>query len=303
LSVTAAMARISHLRRAAVICLAGGLAWHGVAATAPMPNPDDVTVAGGVFRNEYFNLSYPLPHGWMESLAGPGASVSGYYVLGTFVPASELTGTIVVAAQDIFFAAAPLDDVMAMADEVGRAMARIDGMHIDRPPVEVHIAGRRFGRIDFSGVGLFRSTLITKLRCHFLSFNLTAKSPELLSALVLSLNKLTAVNDNETARNDPTCIGGYADADHLLTRVDPPPVSPSFTPIPVRIVIGADGTVQHVHVIHATAAQRDGIEAALGRWKLRPLNLNGVVGEIETGLVINFTPAGAVRYLPGNRLQ
>jgi hypothetical protein len=295
-------ARIPGRRWAAVICLASGLAWHGNTATAPMPNPENGSVADGVFRNQYFDLSYPLPSGWMEGVAGPGASGSGYYVLGTFVPAGELTGTIVVAAQDIFFATAPLDDAMAMADELGRAMARIDGTKIDRPPVEVRIAGRRFARIDFSGVGLFRSTFITKLRCHFLSFNLTAKSPELLSALVLSLNNLGPVDDKEAARVDPTCIGGYADADHLLTRIDPPAISPSFAPIPIRIVIAADGTVKHVHVIHASAAQRYGIETALGRWKLRPPNMNGVPTEIETGLVINFTPAGAVRYLPGNRI-
>ena len=187
-----------------------------------MPNPDDVSVADGVFKSQYFDLSYPLPSGWMEGLAGPGASGSGNYVLGTFVPAGELTGTIVVAAQDIFFATAPLDDAMAMADELGRAMARIDGTKIDRPPVEVRIAGRRFARIDFSGVGLFRSTFITKLRCHFLSFNLTAKSPELLSALALSLNRLGLADDAEAAQTDPVCIGGYANADQLLTRIRSP---------------------------------------------------------------------------------
>jgi hypothetical protein len=297
------MARISYLRWGAVICLASGLAWHGNAATVPMPNPDDGSVADGVFRSQYFNLSYPLPPGWMEGLAGPGPSGSGYYVLGNFVPAGELTGTMLVAAQDIFFAATPLDDVTAMAQEFGRTMAQVDGMKIDQPPVEVQIAGRRFVRIDFSGVGLFRSTLITKLRCHFVSFNMTARSPELLSALVLSLHKLGSVDDKEAARNDPLCIGGYADADHLLTRIDPPPIGPSFAPIPVRIVIAAEGTVKHVHVIHATAAQRDGIETALGRWKFRPPNMNDVPTEIETGLVINFTPTGAVRYLPGNRIQ
>jgi hypothetical protein len=293
LSLTATTARSSHLRLAAVICLASGLAWHGSAATVPMPNPDDGTVAAGVFRSRYFDLSYPLPSGWMQNLAGPGASGSGYYVLGTFVPAGELTGTIVVAAQDIFFATAPLDDAMAMADEFGRAMAWVDGMQIDRPPVEVHIAGRRFAQIDFSGVGLFRSTFITKLRCHFLSFNLTAKSPELLTSLALSLYNLGPADDTEATKIDPVCIGGYANADHLLTRIDPPPISPSFASIPVRIVIARAGSVKHVHVIHATAAQRDGIETALSQWKLRPPNANGVAAEIETGLAwISHTSLG-----------
>jgi hypothetical protein len=278
------MARSSRLRWAAVICLASGLAWHGSAATVPMPNPDDATVADGVFRSRYFDLSYPLPSGWMEGLAGPDASGSGYYVLGTFVPAGELSGTIVVAAQDIFFATAPLEDAMAMADEFGRSMVRVDGMQIDRPPV-------------------FRSTFITKLRCHFLSFNLTAKSPEFLSALAHSLNNLGPAEDTQATKIDPVCISGYANADHLLTRIDPPPISPSFTSIPVRIVIARDGSVKHVHVIHATAAQRDGIETALSGWKLRPLNANGVATEIETGVVINFTQTGAVQYRSGNRIQ
>jgi hypothetical protein len=303
LTLIAAMARISPLRWVTVICLAGGLAWHGNAATEPLPNPDDHVVSDGVFRSRYFNLSYRLPLGWTESVAGPGPSGSGYYVLGTFAPAGEPTGTILVAAQDIFFAATPLDDVTAATEELGRAMARVDGMKIDRPPAEVQIAGHRFGRIDFSGVGLFRSTLITELRCHFLSFNLTAKSPDLLSTLVLSLNNLGPVDDQDAARIDPQCIAGYAGPDHLLTRTDPPPINPSFTPIPVRIVIAADGTVKHVHVIRATAAQRDGIETALAQWKLRPPRLNGLPTEVETGLVINFLPTGAVRYLAGNRIQ
>jgi hypothetical protein len=61
--------------------------------------------------------------------------------------------------------------------------------------------------------------------------------------------------------------------------------------------------VTHVHVIHATATQRAGIETALVQWKLRPPNTNGVPTEVETGVVINFTPAGAVRYLPSNRIR
>ncbi len=293
------MRKLWHL--AACVCLASAVVWRSSAATIPLANPDDGAVVDGVFKSEYFNLSYPLPPGWIAGLAGPSPSVSGYYVLGSFVPAGELTGTILIAAQDIFFAAKPIDDVMAMTDEFGRAMATVDGMKIDRPPKEVQIAGRRFGRVDFSGVGLFRSTLTTKIRCHFVSFNLTAGSPALLSTLALSLNKLGPADDEETARVDPVCIGGYADAEHLLRKVDPAAVVPTFVPIPVRIVVGGDGSVEHVHVIRATSGQRDSIEKALEQWKLKPPEIDGRRTEIETGLVIKFTPTGAVHYLPGNR--
>jgi hypothetical protein len=210
------------LSLAACIALASSLAWRGSAATEPVPNPDDGSVTQGIFTNAYFNLSYPLLPGWTVGIAGPGPSVSGYYVLATFVPAGELEGTIMVVAQDIFFAAKPFDDLMAMTGEFSRSISQVDGMTIDRPPSELWIAGRTFSRVDFNGVGLFRSTLTTKIRCHFVSFNLTANSPKLLTALLRSLDDLGPASDEDAGRIDPTCIGNYADAEHLLSKVDPP---------------------------------------------------------------------------------
>jgi hypothetical protein len=285
---------------AACICLANAAAWRGSAATAPVPNPDGGSVTQGIFTNIYFNLSYPLPPDWTVSIAGPAPSISGYYILATFVPTGELNGTIMVAAQDMFFAAKPFDDLMAMTGEFSRSMSQVDGMTIDRPPSELWIAGRTFSRVDFSGVGLFRSTLITKIRCHFVSFNLTANSPELLTALVRSLDNLGPASEKDAGRIDPTCIGNYADAEHLLSKVDPAAVAPSFIPIPVRIVVGRDGSVKHVHVIRATSGQRETIERALAPWRLKPHEIDGRTNEIETGLLIKFTPAGGVSYTTAN---
>jgi Gram-negative bacterial TonB protein C-terminal len=92
------------------------------------------------------------------------------------------------------------------------------------------------------------------------------------------------------------CTGNYVDAEHLLTRIDPVAVGPSFVPIPVRLVINADGTVKQVHVIRATSGQRDSIERALAQWKLKPYEAGGQDVEIETGLLIKFTQAGGVSY-------
>jgi hypothetical protein len=293
------MRRLSYL--AVLVCLASGLAWHGNTTTVPMPNPDDGAVRNGIFTNEYFNLSYSLLPGWTEGIAGPGPSQSGYYVLSTFVPAGELTGTILITAQDIFFAAKPFDDALTMAYEFSRAMSEVDGMTIDRPPSEVRIAGRRFSRVDFSGVGLFRSTFIAEIRCHLVSFNLTAKSPELLAALALSLDNLGFTDVRGAGRVDPMCISNYADTEHVLTKVDPVAIGPTFTAIPVRIVIGTDGNVEHVHVIRATGGQRDSLERALGHWKFKPHEMGGRAAEIETGLLFDFTPSGTINYSTGNR--
>jgi hypothetical protein len=281
---------------AVLICLASGLTWHGHAATVPMPNPEEGAVKNSVFTNEYFNLSYPLPLGWTEGVPGPGPSRSGYYVLSTLTPARDFSGTILIAAQDMFFAVKPFGDAAAMALELSRATSEIDGMTIDRAPSEVLIAGRRFIRIDFSGVGLFRSTLITEIRCHLVSFNLTAKSPELLAALALSLNDLGQASSGDAKRVDPICTSNYADSEYVLTNVDPAASGPNFIPIPVRIIVGVDGGVKHVHVIRAVVGQRDSIKSGLGQWRFKPHVVDGRASEIETGLLIEFGPSGSIKY-------
>jgi hypothetical protein len=282
---------------ASVVCLASGLTQQ--TALVPMPRPHEGTIANGIYTNKYFDLSYPLPSGWMEGMAGPDPSGSGYYVLGTLMPIGELTGSLLIAAQDTFFAAEAFRDPMSMAHEVSRAMATIPGMTIDRQPTEVMISGRVFSHVDFSGVGLFRSTWITQIRCHLVSFNLMANKPEPLAALALSLNKIAYARDRADDNRDPACINNYADAKNLVTKVDPEAIGPTFTPIPIRIIISADGSVKDVHVIRATVEQRNSIERALGQWKFRPREMDDRADEIETGLLIEFGPRGVVRYLAG----
>jgi hypothetical protein len=289
------MWRLSYL--ASVAYLAGGLA-HQI-AIVPMPRPQEGTVTSGIYTNKYFHLSYPVPSGWMEEGAGPAPSRAGYYVLGTLTPIGEPTGTVLIAAQDTFFAPKALRDTMPAAHEVGRTMAALPGMTIDRQPEEATISGRTFGRVDFSGVGLFRSTWITQIRCHLVSFNLMANTREQLDFLRLSLDKIAYSGDRAAESPDPVCIDNYANAENLVAKVNPEATGPTFTPVPIRIVISVDGSVKHVHVIRATAEQRNNIERALAQWKFRPREIDGHAEEIETGVLIEFRPGGVVRYSAG----
>jgi len=285
-------------------CACAGLivvaAWHQGSASEPMPRPDGGVVANGIYANAYFGLRYAVPAGFRPGLAGPAPSQSGYYVLATLVPAKEFTGTILIAAQDLFFAAVP-DDAMATARAMADAMARLPGMAIDRPPEPVTLAGHAFGRLDFSGVGLFRSTFVTAIRCHLVSFNLTANSRAGRAALVASLDGLVDAHVAGAPRAEPVCVKNRAGADELVRKVDPPARHPAFTKIPVRIVIGADGNVKDVHVIRASDEQRGVIERALGQWKFKPPAIDGHAAEIETGLTIEFRAGGTVAYSGGGR--
>jgi hypothetical protein len=275
----------------------GLVAWWGCGSVsllrgAATPLPEDGMVTSGRYTNKYFDLSYALPQGLTLGLAGPEPSETGYYTLASLVPGGEPDGTILIAAQDMFFAPQSHSDVAAEARDFRDAMARIEGMTIDREPSERNIAGHLMQRIDFSGVGLYRASFVTEIRCHFVSFNLTARSPELLTKLAESLSDLSFAARTEAAPSAPLCAKDYAVPENLLRRVEPEAVEPRFRPIPVRIVIDSEGNVKQVHVIHASGEQRANIENALRQWKFKPPRVEGKPVEIETGLVFRFTQGG-----------
>jgi hypothetical protein len=281
------MRRLLHL--GAVACLAGSLvvvlAWRygetflPFAVTSAIPNPQDGKVAGDVYSNAYFDLAYPLPQSFAEGLEGPPASESGYYVLGSFVPRTAPAGTILLSAQDMFFAG-PHRDLAAAASDFRESIAQVDGMSIDLEPSEMTIGNRPARRVDFSGVGLYRAMIVTEVRCHLLSVTLTARSAEERESLVRSLDQLSFA----ARRAPPVCIGDSATGEQVLQKVEPTEVSSSPTPIPARIIIGTDGAVKHVHVIRATAVQRREIEDALRQWRFKPHAIAGQPVEVETGI-------------------
>ena len=292
----AAMRRLLHLGVA--ICLVGWLAWrYGSvislfgAVTPAIPNPEDGKVANGIYSNDYFGLSYPLPKGWAEGLAGPEPSHFGYYALRTLIPHEERDANILIAAQDMFFAEKPLSSAVEAGD-FRRAMYEIEGMTIDREPLELRIADHTVERVDFSGVGLYRSMFVTEARCHLVSFNLTTRDPERLASLTLSVNGLSFANGKGAPSSASACVKNYAVPENLLRKVEPAITGSNFVPIPVRITIGIDGNVKHIHVIRATAEQRKSIEHALAQWQFRPYETQGRAVEIETGIVFQQKQMG-----------
>jgi hypothetical protein len=253
---------------------------HGT-VTSQTPLPEQGKVVGGVYVNDYFDLSYPLPEGWAEGLPGPDPSDSGYYVLSSLVPQSELNATILIAAQDMFFASKSHGDVAEMVRDFRQAMSEVDGMTIDREPTEVKVADRLLHRVDFGGVGLYRATFTTEIRCHAVSFNMTSRDPELLANLASGVDKLSTVGRRNAGSPLPHCVENYSVPENLLRRVEPAPVGAKFTSIPVRIIVDTEGGVKHIHVIRATAEQRKSIEDALRQWKFKPYKLNDVQSRLR----------------------
>jgi len=278
------------------VCLAGiGAVLHGAmplsrgAKTVESTNPEDGKVTDGVFVSDYFNLSYRLPDGWTEGLAGPAPSRSGYYVLGTWAPKRDFAGTVLVVAQDMFFAPDASDDVKNVVAGFRQVMSAVDGMTIDREPAPVNVGGYPGYRVDFSGVGLFRSTFAIEIRCHVVTFNLTGRDPESLASLARSLDKLDPVRKGEMSDPAPECLRDYA-SENIVRRVEPDGVGAMAASIPVRMIVATDGSVKHVHVIRASAAQRRNIEEAVRQWKFKPYVKQGHPVEVETGVMFNLKP-------------
>jgi hypothetical protein len=274
----------------------GGAALADAPSAAPqVPDPQDGSVDGGAYGNRYFGLSYPLPPGWTEGLKGPPPSYTGYYVLASLESGAAGQPSLLIVAQDMFFGAKPMIGAQEAARELRDAEAQVPRMIIDREPGEVRIADHGFMRVDYSAGGLYRAWFATELRCHLVIFNFTTTDPAALEMAVHSLDKMTlpgeAAGNGEAGSPAPVCIHDYATGENVVHRVEPAPVGPRFLKIPVRVIIAADGTVKHIHVISAFPEQKTAIETALAQWRFKPYEAQGHPAEVETGLIFEFRPA------------
>jgi hypothetical protein len=245
------------------------------------PVPEGGTVSRGIYQNEYFGMRYPLPAGWTEDVKGPPPSVSGYYSLAALKPSASLAATLLIAAQDNFFAPysakSATDFLNQMKEELDHSLAAPDA------PVSMKIAGQSFARLEYSGAGLRHVIFATEIRCHTVLFSLTSGNSDTIDALVQSLNKITFAAGS---LGRPICIQEYATADHVIHRVEPALAGPRFASIPARIVVGANGRVEQVHPIGGLLEQARSIQEALSQWTFKPYMLNGKAVAVETGVMV-----------------
>ncbi|HXH91401.1 MAG TPA: hypothetical protein VNN25_07470 [Thermoanaerobaculia bacterium] len=258
------------------------------ASDTKTPLPEAGKVDGGLYENRYFGFSYHLPPDWSEPYTGAPPSDSGSYVLAEFVPSKTfkgpINGTILITAQDLFFSLVP----QRSAGE----MIKYSSDHLqpyytlEHPPSDLTIAGRSFARFDYMSpvAGLHWYTLATQVRCHVIQFVLNSRDTGLLDSLVHDMDQMKlAANDS------PPCVAGYAEQ-NVISKVDPVLNDRKFNSIPVRIIIGTDGKVKHVHVISAFQDQAKIITDALFQWRFKPYQENGKAVDVETGILFGYSP-------------
>lgn len=257
-----------------------------------LPEPESGTVEHDTYVNQYFDLSYPLPQNWRESFKGPPPSATGYYVLSQLrtSPAAETRATMMISAADMFFLLHPAASPMELLQQSQRALPEV--MKVPRPPTEVKIGDHSFARLDYSGAEIHWSILATEIRCHTVQFVFTSRDPQFIDKLVDGLAGLGLPATSAAGGEFPACIKDYANAANIVHKVDPILVGPKYTTIPVRMIVGKDGKVEHIHVITAFPEQARSISDALSQWTFKPYMQNGQPAEVETGLLFEFKPDG-----------
>jgi len=167
----------------------------------------------------------------------------------------------------------------------------------------VKLGGMEFARLDYSGAGLSHIVFAAEIRCHVLIFSITASREAAAEMLVESLRKLSfthersASSSNGTAarRGPPLCIPESSYRDHIAHKVDPVMTGPRYGSVPVRLIIGGDGKLEHIHAIAGFPEQVKSVTDALAKWEFKPYIANGQPLEVETGLLFQFPSAPAQR--------
>jgi hypothetical protein len=271
------------------------------ATDSSTPVPESGTISEKNYVNRYFDLSYLLPPNWHQKYMGPPPSDTGYYVLAQIEPNKDLhgakTGTMLIAAQDMFFSRNPIGNARDMVSFRKAALSTTGADYVlERQPSEVSMGGHTFYRMDYMSPAaeLHWYTMTTEIRCHTVEFTLTSRDTSVLESLVKSIEKLNpvAIESGTTVPETPICIRDYASGSNVLHKVVPMLTDRRFNPIPVRLTIDRYGRVKHIHVISAFPDQAKVITDALLQWEFKPYKKKtGELAEVETGIMFGTGPA------------
>jgi hypothetical protein len=268
-------------------------AWSS-ASDSVTPVPEGGTITNSIFSNQYFGMSYPVPSDFEEKYKGPPPSDSGRYVLLQLRPADTFKGPargqILVTAQDMFFSPFPAANAL---DLVNYSKDHLQADYkVEIPPTKTAVAGHPFTFFAYWSpiAELHWYVLATEIRCHAVQVIVTSRDTKLLENLIADMNKMKLPDEaNPTGGTgggaSPVCLQDYANDENLITRVDPVLTEHKFNPVPVRIIIGKEGKVKHIHFLSAFPDQAKVITDALNQWKFKRYLKNGQPVEVETGIM------------------
>lgn len=278
---------------AGVILVKG--AWSSAAGIST-PLPEDGGVSNGKYGNMYFGLQYAFGAAWTQRYEGPPPSEGGYYVLAQIEPQSPDSGSgqshVLIAAQDLFFTLSRARNALELIHYYQEHLGA--EYRVPREPGKVRIANRDFVRFDYfsPAAALQWHVLATEIRCHVVLFTFTGSDAPITRRLIDSMRTMP-----QPPSDTPLCKKDYVSPETVLEREDPVFSASRFNPVPVRIIIDAEGRVKHIHFLSAFPDQAKSITDALSRWRFKPFLVDGQAVEVETGLMFGRAPRPSVSAL------
>jgi hypothetical protein len=258
-------------------------------AGLPSPLPEDGAVSHGEYGNAYFGLEYSIGADWTQIYAGPPPSEGGYYVLAQIEPRNASQGFgqthLMIAAQDLFFTSIPAHDAIELIRYYEKHLG--SEYHAQGAPRKVRIANRDFVRFDYlaPAAGLQWHVLATEIRCHVVLFTFTGSDAGTARRLIDGMNAMPLPSGYA-----PLCIKDYVSSETVTQRENPVLSEARFNPVPVRIIIDAQGKVKHIHFLSAFPDQAKSVADAVSQWRFKPFIVNGQPAEVETGLMFGRKP-------------
>jgi hypothetical protein len=270
---------------------------------ASVPVPENATLTKGTFRDRYFGITYSLPAEWIEKYPGPPPSDSGRYVLAQISrPDSyngDARGNILITAQDLFFSPTPASNAVEMVNYTKDHLQ--SDYKLEEESAKTVSNGHTFATFAYWSpiAGLHWYVMATEIRCHAIEFVFMNRNPKALASTVHEAATMKLPSDANPdgysgGNGFPACLKDYASGGNLLARVDPFFSEQRFNPVPVRIIIGKDGQVKHIHFLSAFPDQASAITQALRQWKFKPYLQDGKPVEVETGIMFGRKPRTAV---------
>jgi hypothetical protein len=214
-------------------------------------------------------------------------------VLAEFSPTDTFKGpargSILITAQDMFFTLTPAHNAVELMDSMKNHLQ--SDYKVETPPKQIKIADHSFTFFSYwsPAAQLHWRVLAAEIRCHAVQIVLTSRDAKLLNDLALDMNKMKLPAEASPTGGTgggavPVCIKDYARDENMLARVDPVLTDHKFNSVPVRIVIGKNGKVKHIHFLSAFPDQTKAISDALARWQFKPYKKDGQTLEVETGI-------------------
>jgi len=196
-----------------------------MATGAGILRPEDGSISGNVYTNEFFEFSFEFPSGWSVQTDGPKRSIgesgtgtankgdlgekgildpltSGTHSLLHLLQhpigaSARVNPEILILAKDVSCSTSPVTGEKVLLDlkvELARRYSRFN-FEVIHEPMNVTLGGKVFSRMDASmdspnGISLYQGYVSTVLNGYALIFVLDAGKSERLDDLVQTLNTL-----------------------------------------------------------------------------------------------------------------